>query len=299
MIKNTRRSLVKNYTGKRIEKDERFIYESRLAKTYKKKDEKRCFLDQLINGSGNELKDKFWSKISSSRLAFDIYSWLAEDLSCIDIQLEYKMPGIISKGRECKANMDVMIETENDIWFIESKFTETANNGEYENNLPEAYWKDYEINDHPNCYKKADGKGYVYGYPILKRFGNQELMASTFQKFCVEISKESKTAGVDWFDAKQETCHLFGILKFMLENELGKTKTVHFANIIYHFENEEESKFSENFRKKAIKMSKQVTGKELDYRIDYVQNVIQKFGGRKAFGSDMTVQQLFNTYPKM
>ncbi len=299
MINNTRRNLVKNYTGKRLEKDERFIYESRLAQTYSKKDEKRCFLDQLINGCGNELKDKFWSKISSSRLAFDIYSWLAEDDSCIDIQLEYKMPGIISKGRECKANMDVMIETENDIWFIESKFTETANNKEYEKCLPEAYWKAYEKDGHQNCYKKADGKGYVYDYPILKRFGNQKIMAEEFQKFCIDISNESKNEGMDWFDAKQETCHLFGILKFMLENDLGTNKTVHFANIVYQFRGEEVSEFSKKFRVKAIEMSEKVTGKKLDYRIAYVQDVINIYGERRAFCSDKTVREIFETYPNM
>lgn len=295
---NMKRSQVKNYSGKKLDKEARFIYEARLAKSYIKKDNNRCFLDQLLNGSGNELKDKFWSKISSSRLAFDIYSWLAEDDSCIDIQLEYKMPGIISKGRECKANMDVMIETENDIWFIESKFTETANNRDYEASLPEAYWKEYEKDGYQNCYKKADGKGYVYDYPILKRFRRQE-MAEPFKTFCEEISNISKNAGVDWFDAKQETCHLFGILKFMLENELGKTKTVHFANIVYHFDAEEESEFSKTFRQKAIEMSEKVTGKKLDYCIAYVQDVINNYGERQAFGSDKTVKELFDTYPNM
>ena len=288
------RNQVKNYTGKKIDKNDRFVYESRLAQPYFKKEGKRCFLDQLLNGSGNELKDKFWSQISSSRLAFDIYSWLADDDSCIDIQLEYKMPGIISKGRECKANMDVMIETTDGIWFIESKFTEIANNREYETSLPEAYWKDYEKDGHQNCYKKADGKGYVYDCPILNRFPSQK-MADKFKEFCEEISKESKKAGVDWFDAKQETCHLFGILKFMLAKDSGKT--VHFANIVYHFENEKESDFSKKFREKAMEMSKKVTGKELDYRIAYVQDVIEKYGERKAFRSDKTVKELFDTYP--
>lgn len=33
----------------------------------------------------------------------------------------------------------------------------------------------------------------------------------------------SKSEGKDWFDAKQETCHLYGILKYFLkENKTGK-----------------------------------------------------------------------------
>ena len=45
----------------------------------------------------------------------------------------------------------------------------------------------------------------------------------------------SKSEGKDWFDAKQETCHLYGILKYFLkENKSGKK--VHFANIVYQSE---------------------------------------------------------------
>jgi len=53
------------------------------------------------------LKWKFWEGISSSRLAFDLYSSLINDESVKDFELEYILPGIIYKEKETGAsNMD-------------------------------------------------------------------------------------------------------------------------------------------------------------------------------------------------
>lgn len=34
------------------------------------------FISQYLEGDGNEISKKFWSVKSSSRLAFDLYSWI-------------------------------------------------------------------------------------------------------------------------------------------------------------------------------------------------------------------------------
>ena len=68
----------------------------------------------------------------------------------------------------------------------------------------------------------------------------------------------SKSEGKDWFDAKQETCHLYGILKYFLkENKTGKK--AHFANIVYHIGDDAESEFSRQFREKAMNLIQRVT----------------------------------------
>jgi len=100
------------------------FYLSRLITPYEGGGKKKIFFDQFSNGNGNELKNKFWSRRSSSRLCFDLYSCHANNPQVLDIEFEYKLPGIFSGRNESPANMDVYIKTKNRIIFIESKFTE-------------------------------------------------------------------------------------------------------------------------------------------------------------------------------
>ena len=107
-----------------IEKEQMLEYLKRLMKTIKINSKETCFLYQYIEGSGNELKSKFWSLGSSSRLAFDLYSWIANEERIVDFQFEKKLPGI--KGARGVPNMDVYIETEIERVFIENKYLLTS-----------------------------------------------------------------------------------------------------------------------------------------------------------------------------
>jgi exodeoxyribonuclease-5 len=61
-------------------------YYNRLSKPYAKRGVKKLFIDQFMSGSGNELKEKFWSPRSSARLCFDLYSWMGEDEGFDDVE---------------------------------------------------------------------------------------------------------------------------------------------------------------------------------------------------------------------
>ena len=47
---------------------------------------KKYFIEQFLQGSGNELVSKFWKDSSSSRLCFDLYSWLCNVQSVSNFQ---------------------------------------------------------------------------------------------------------------------------------------------------------------------------------------------------------------------
>ena len=97
-------------------------YINRLTIVYK---EDKMFIEQYLQGSGNELHEHFWSSNSSSRLAFDLYSWMAVEPITIDFQFEKQLPGVVCKksGPSGVPNMDVYFETKDDIVFIENKYT--------------------------------------------------------------------------------------------------------------------------------------------------------------------------------
>ena len=82
------------------------------------------FIQQFLEGSGNELKEKFWSDASSSRLCFDLYSWLCSEPKVKSFQFEKQLPGVLTGRKSGRPNMDVYFEYENHIIFIESKYTE-------------------------------------------------------------------------------------------------------------------------------------------------------------------------------
>lgn len=163
------------------------------------------FIDQYIQGSGNELNGKFWSKNSSSRLAFDLYSWIAEDKGILSFQFEKQLPGVIciSSGTSGVPNMDVFFETHDTLVFIESKYTEPKASLKYKNgDLSKAYW--------------YDGKYGRANFDLSTRFYHQEEVAKSFSAFCETMQKATIGNKRNWFDLKQETCHLFGILFYVL-----------------------------------------------------------------------------------
>lgn len=190
------------------------------------------FIEQFLRGSGNELKKKFWSDISSSRLCFDLYSWLCEEKGVKNFQFEKHLPGILVEENKTAGtpNMDVFFEKGDDVVFVESKYTEKSG-WEYKDDkkkdgfyLSEAYWGE-------NGYKSCK-------MSIGERFYGQPNIAELFRLFCEEIQieikerKENELKQYSWFDPKQETCHLFGIIFYVINNQIEK-KNIFLCNNVY------------------------------------------------------------------
>lgn len=269
-----------------MEKEIRLDYLKRLFTPYKKEGKWECFLLQYLEGSGNELKEKFWSPMSSSRLCFDLYSWMGSDPEYKVIEFEKKLPGIVSKGREVHPNMDVYFETNDGIYFIESKYTETAQNHEYLNALPEAYWKTDEV------YKNSKGKETTYS--ISLRYHQKDDVKKAFLEFIDDIQKEAiKEEKKSWFDAKQETCHLLGIV--LLESEEKPTKPIRFLNIAANYEYDT---FAEYFRSKAEAMVNQLfvsnsVNASFEYRLCSVKDFFgNSFLDKKGYQTDKTIREI-------
>ena len=200
--------------------EQKVKYFERLIKPYTKLGKKKFAIDQFLRGAGNELSDKFWHDISSSRMAFDLYSWMQEEKSILDFEFEFPLPSLKSGGMG--PNMDVFIETKDEIIFVESKFTEVANlNFLNKDKKNKTYLS-------PGYYAETHGSKNM---SLEKRF-NGNFYARDFARFCKEwegvmtdsLHTSWRSKGyVDWFEPKQETCHLCGIL-FFLFNEDNKAR---------------------------------------------------------------------------
>lgn len=261
-------------------------YLKRLFIPYRKRNECKSFIYQYLQGSGNELKKKFWSTSSSSRLCFDLYSWMASDKRFIDFEFEKKLESIISGNRRVFANMDVYFETKDGIYFIESKYTETTNNSFYNQTLPQAYWKE------DNVYLNVKGKE-VPG-SILDRYNNEAVVKDEFVKFIAEIGNLAVQENcASWFDAKQETCHLLGIVFYAIKNT--PQKPIHFFNISVNYKRNDG--FAELFRSKAEEMMKRILNEksvQFDYQFYSVRDFFNKnqYLEQKGYQTERTVFEL-------
>lgn len=299
-------------------------YIKRLTTVYNKK-EAKMFIEQYLQGSGNELKEKFWSRKSSSRLAFDLYSWMVNEDCTKDFQFEKKLPGVIcsNHGPAGSPNMDVFIETSNDIIYIESKYTEKAKRDKNkhikyisedpkQSELSKAYWFN----------------GKHGGLELKQRFYNEKEIARLFSEFCYnDIYKLIKNIEYKWtwFDVKQETCHLFGIIFALLQaGKYGNeyrcepkelSKNVHLYNIIWD-ENDkikcelgEPNSFPNIFGNKAEMLVKKcvelkgVKGIEFNFEIMTVQSLMNEndffgfdFTKANAFGLDKSLHEQMEQY---
>ena len=207
-----------------MDTERRKSYLKRLFTPYRKGGKIHLFVMQFLGGDGNELKKKFWSKRSSSRMAFELYSGLKDNDDIKELFFEYPLPGLASGGKG--PNMDVYIETENDIIFIESKFKEKANLKYIkEGYLSKAYYSEEPYGER--------------GMGLDERFyGNK--WANRFARFCRdwEDIRNSNSWGeeYEWFEPKQETCHLSGILLFLFDTDNAeriKGKGIHLYNIYW------------------------------------------------------------------
>lgn len=283
-----------------ITTEEKLSYYERLIMPYYEKGIQRFFIDQYLQGNGEELKSKFWSKNSSSRLAFDLYSWIVNE-PISSFQFEKKLPGVICspKGPAGVPNMDVYFETKKDIFFIESKYTEKTS-WEYKNgDLSKAYWDN-------NKYG-----GLYFG----ERFYGKTNIAKAFSDFCNTIQNSIDHLDNyakekwNWFDAKQETCHLFGIIFFLLnarkenktylcDDEFKQQKNIHLCNIIWELEKDDfeqnTSSFPVFFEKQAVKLVKTCLGDSVQF--DFIITTIQELLKENNFyGLDFTKAIAFGT----
>lgn len=289
--------------SKYIDDKQKFEYFQRLIEPYTKKNVKRFFIDQYLNGDGNELKDKFWNVISSSRLAFDLYSWIP------GVEFEFKLPGVIcsNKGAAGVPNMDVYIETDEHMVFIESKYTESAGLKYCKGNNPalsKAYWD----------------KGIYNGLPLQNRFYGRKDIGEKFCDFCAEVQSEidinvKSQDGWKWFDVKQETCHLFGIIMYALNaRKIGgayvcdpnriNNKKISLCNIIWKLSGDDfRAAFPMFFKKKAEELVNEVLGNCFSYEVYTVQDLLIKdsfygldFKNAKAFGLDIMLDDQMKQY---
>lgn len=229
--------------GEYINNDLKKNYIQKLGIAYTKKGVQKFFLDQFAAGAGNELNGKFWNKKSSSRFAFDLYSWMAYDERVDDMEFEFHLPGLASGGMG--PNMDVFVEIGNEVIFIESKFSELANLHYLDNKyLSEAYYVNAVYGN-----RKRNLRQRYYGYEFAKEISD----------FCYDIEKqmtqEKWHKGNDWFEPKQETCHLVGILLYIMQHkEYFEGKSVKLCNIYYKLNGDKDSDLLKVFEQKFLEL---------------------------------------------
>lgn len=238
------------------------------------------FIEQFLHGSGNELEKKFWSDRSSSRLCFDLYSWLCKEKGVKNFQFEKQLPAVKIGKNEYPPNMDAFFEKGEDVVFIESKYTEKSEwkykddkhrDGFY---LSEAYWGE---NGYKSC-KMSSGERF-YGNPQI---------AKLFRDFCNDIQKEinkrkeKEQKKYSWFDPKQETCHLFGIIFYVINNKIKK-KNIFLCNNVYDIKNSDcfkiDGSIVEVFKKKAELMLNKIFEENnctFTFEVNTIQDILEK-----------------------
>ena len=258
----------------------------------------KYFIEQFLEGSGNELADKFWSDRSSSRLCFDLYSWICKNKDVKNFRFEKKLPGVkTGKNRVSGVpNMDVFFEINDSLVFIESKYTETGNNWNYKEDiqgngfyLSEAYWGTNE-EGYKSCKLTID-----------ERFYNHPEIALLFSKFCNNIQNEinerrPEYSKYSWFDPKQETCHLFGIIFYILENNL-RNRNVYLCNNVFRCIKSEDcfnvsGSIIQVFKEKAEEMLNKIFVTN-NCKFFFEVNVIQDILDKGFMGLDFTNAKMF------
>ena len=274
-----------------MEKELRLQYFERLIA---KNDSDKFFIEQFLQGSGNELEKKFWSDRSSSRLCFDLYSWLCKEKGIKNFQFEKHLPGIlVGENRTAGTpNIDVFFEKGDDVFFIESKYTERSD-WKYKNDkkkdgfsLSEAYWGE---NGYKSC-KMSSGE----------RFYDNPQIAELFRDFCNDIQKEinnrkeKEQKKYSWFDPKQETCHLFGIIFYVINNKIKK-KNIFLCNNVYEIKTdcfEINGSIVEVFKGKAELMLNEIF-KENSCKFTFEVHTIQEILEKGFKGIDFPKAKMF------
>lgn len=227
--------MIEYYTDGFSDEEKVSFIKNKLMDKYEKKGLPSYFLFQYLNGAGNELGTKFWQPHSSSRMAFDLYSWLKTNDDALDFCFEKQLDGMKSGGMG--PNMDVFIETKDEVIFIESKFTESADlryinrKKESESYLSPAYWTE-------KPYGRKKNEDGSKGYSLEERYysyGFHQEVSKFCQDFNTLMENNPKWKdGGSWFEPKQETCHLIGILFYVFKHkEELRGKTIKLLNIYW------------------------------------------------------------------
>lgn len=276
-----------------ISTKEKVEYFNRLTKSYTKNHEKHYFIMQYLDGDGNELKKKFWSIKSSSRFAFELYSWLAKEKDVVDFQFEKKLKTI--NGSKRPPNMDVYIEKKDEAIFIESKLTEkTSSNID---GLSESYYE----------YKTIRSKQHLY-----ERFYKDKRAAKEFRKFILWVKDKLliNEKNVSWMDYKQEITHLIGIYLTIKDNQRKyKNKKIRFLNVFYDFKDEINKTITDFFSKANKTMNRLLDGLCVSFSYWFMsaqdlikpenKDIIGFDSSKKAYGTNKTVGELLNKYFKL
>lgn len=270
-------------------------YVRRLKRRYRKNGADKCFYDQFEAGQGHELAGHFWAPASSSRFAFEAFSWLADQPFCEDIEFEYALPKLRDGlGRENDSirppTVDVFFRTASEYVFIESKFLEFGPVREAFRALPASYFTERR----PGLLRaRYHGNGRVSdGFARLVRHVRAYLV-------------EMKADVYDWFDPKQQITHLAGIALWLNENpdvlaELrAGRKRLRFFSVACRLDepgDEEAEAFRRFFLKTAQEAFWDMFGIGLEYETrctqDCVRELLAAADGKlktKAFASDDTV----------
>ncbi len=277
-----------------ISTEEKVEYFKRLIKKNRKS---KYYIIDYLNGGGNELSSKFWSKRSSSRLAFDLYSWIVENKNVKEFSFEYMLPGVLTSksGPSGVPNMDVYIEIDNNIVFIENKYTEKSDFGYMDLN---------KVKSNGELAKPKLSQAYYlnkeYGrsnLSLAERFYGYKEIGEAFSNFCMEIDEEIIKLQKDdktecaWFDAKQETCHLFGIIFYLLGTKIDHlnkrreelhNKKISLCHIFWKMNKDNESaQFPIFFKQKAERLINEILegygfNCKFDFRILTAQSLFEQ-----------------------
>lgn len=106
---------------------------------------------------------------------------------------------------------------------------------------------------------------------------------------------------VSWFDAKQETCRLLGIVNYVLSDTLDeKVEVVNLHNVAANYE---QDAFDEYFRSRAEEMVRNILmTRNLSIQFNYGLYSIKYFFekhrwlDRKAYATDLKVRDLSAAY---
>lgn len=244
------------------------------------------FIMDYLQGEGDELGGKFFSPFSSSRLCFDLYSWLGSpryEKEGYEVIFEKYLPRLRLGRENPYPNMDVMIVHGDTLLFIESKFTETTSypggNKKSENDfgLPLSYSMGLE----PTL---EDKQRRI----LVDRYYDDEEAALRFRSFILAANENAKKNPQqnDWFNPKQECTHLFGILFYLMgldsSHSLGRDygEQIHhvlFYNVVYGFDHAM-SPLAEDFVIEGNKLIQDLLKeKNSDLTFEYGTTTVQHF----------------------
>ncbi len=287
----TRKEQIEELRKNEVNREE---YLERLKTKYSKRGIEKTFEEQYLKAEGRELDGKFFSSISSSRLCFELFSWMAFDGNIKDIEFEYLLPGLKSVHGYAvpQPNMDVYYENE-DINFVESKFTEQSYNKKED--ISKKYY-DYYLDGNNNI-----GENVLDVCNI--RFDRNLIFAKHFIKLVNEIleygEKHKLLNKKDWFDLKQEITHIFGIGQYIYK--FRPTKNIKFTNLVYVFDNGV-SLLARKFKALVVDMmNKYINELELPilffYDFEFMQDYVRSINiNKNAFASNKKIKEILKEY---